>query len=133
VAVDVLIRESSWLAFDVAISTSSFGLFYCMVWNLQHFVLIVKDCKSMFLGEFLQLMLFQWIVDLVVSSEWILWSPKTCLAMVFAGGPFLCCLCSAIFKLYQAVDVQKGRRPIWSLMYSYFFRDCFVSFCLCFP
>jgi hypothetical protein len=41
-AVGVLIRESNWLAFDEAISTSSFGLVYRKVWNLRHSVLYIS-------------------------------------------------------------------------------------------
>ena len=37
------------------------------VQNLQHSVLMVKNCKPVLLGEFLQPMLIQWILDLVVS------------------------------------------------------------------
>jgi hypothetical protein len=55
------------LAFDAAILTSSFGQIYRKVRNLHHSVLMVKDCKSVFLGEFLQPMFIQWILDLVVS------------------------------------------------------------------
>jgi hypothetical protein len=44
----VLIRGSSWLAFDVAISTSSFGQLYSKVWHLQNSVLMMKDCKPVF-------------------------------------------------------------------------------------
>jgi hypothetical protein len=52
----ILISGSSWLAFNVAISTS-FGLLYSKVWHLQNFVLLVKDCnKSAFFREFLQQM-----------------------------------------------------------------------------
>ena len=48
-AVGVLIRRS-WLAFGEAISTS-FCLFYRDVRNLQHPVLMVNDCKPMFLAN----------------------------------------------------------------------------------
>ena len=51
-AVGMLIKGRSWLAFDAAISTSSFGLFYRKVRKFQHSVLMVKDCncKPVFLG-----------------------------------------------------------------------------------
>jgi hypothetical protein len=65
----VLIRGNSWLAFDVAISTSSFGLLYNRVWHLQDSIMMVKDYKPAFLGWFLQLMFFQWVLDLVVSDK----------------------------------------------------------------
>jgi hypothetical protein len=55
----VLFRESIWLAFDAAI-LASFNLFYSKVQNLQHSILMVKDCKPIF---------FQWILDLVVSNK----------------------------------------------------------------
>ena len=85
----MLITGSNWLAFDVAILTSSFGLFDRKVQNLQYSVFMVKHCKPVFLEGFLQPMFFQWILDLAISNEWILWSSKPCLARVFAGGPFL--------------------------------------------
>jgi hypothetical protein len=50
----MLIRESTWLAFDAAILTSSFGLFYRKVQDLQYSVLMVNDCKPVFLEKFLQ-------------------------------------------------------------------------------
>jgi hypothetical protein len=43
----------SWLAFDSMISTSSFGLFYRKVRNLQHSILTVKDGKHVLLRGFL--------------------------------------------------------------------------------
>jgi hypothetical protein len=64
----VLFRESIWLAFDAAI-LASFNLFYCKVQNLQHSILMVKDCKPVFLEGFLQPIFFQWILDLVVSNK----------------------------------------------------------------
>ena len=42
----MLIRESNYLDFDMAISTSSFGL--SKVQRLKHSVLMVKDCKIAF-------------------------------------------------------------------------------------
>ena len=49
-AFGVLIRGSSWLTFDAAISTSSFGLLYSKVRHLQHNVLMVKNYKPMSFG-----------------------------------------------------------------------------------
>lgn len=49
-AFGVLIRGSSWFAFDAATLTSSFDLFHSMVRHLQHTVLMVKDYKSAFFG-----------------------------------------------------------------------------------
>jgi hypothetical protein len=49
-AFGVLIRGSSWLTFDAAILTSSFGLFYSKVRHLQHDVLMVKDYKLVSFG-----------------------------------------------------------------------------------
>jgi hypothetical protein len=42
---------------------------------------------------------FHWVLDLIVSSEWLLQSSKPCLAMMFAGIPFRYHLFSAFFKL----------------------------------
>ena len=95
----MLISGSNWLAFDATILTPSFGLFNLKVRNLQHSVLMVKDCKLVFLGEFLQPMLIQWILDLVVSRVDFAVFKAMCLTRVFVGGPFLYYLCSAIFKL----------------------------------
>ena len=125
-AVVVLIRESNWLAFDEAISTSSFGLFYHKVRNLRHSVLMVKDCTSVFLGGFLQPIFFQLILDLVVCSECSFRSSKPCMARMFAGGPFLCCLCSAIFKLRRAVDVRKNKMTDLVFDILLYFRGRFV-------
>jgi hypothetical protein len=88
----VLFRGSSWLAFDATI-LASFGMFYRKVQNLQHSILMMKDCKLVFLEGFLQPMFFQWILDLIVSSKWILLSSKPCFTKVFTCGPFLHCLC----------------------------------------
>ena len=51
-AFDVLIRGSSWLAFDAAILTSSFGPHYNNVQHLEFSVLMVKNCKPVFLEGF---------------------------------------------------------------------------------
>ena len=48
---------------------------------------------------------------------------KPYLARVFAGVSFVCYLLSAIFKLYQTVDVEGKRRPLWFFMYSYFLEN----------
>ena len=98
-AVGVFIRGSSELALFTVTLTSSFGLFYCKVWHLQYSDLMMKDCKPVFLGGFLQMMFFQWILDLIVSDEWILQCSKPCMVRVFVGVPFLCCLFSALFNL----------------------------------
>ena len=68
---------------------------------------MVKDCKPVYFVGFLRLMFFQWILNLVVNDEWIVQPLKLCLVGVFAGGPFLGCLCSLIFKLRKAVNVRK--------------------------
>jgi len=47
--VGVFLREASiWLAFNVTISTSPFCLFYGNVLFLQHYILLVRDCKLVF-------------------------------------------------------------------------------------
>jgi hypothetical protein len=43
---------------------------------------MVKNCKSVFLREFLWPMFFQWVIDFVVSDEWILRSSKPSMARV---------------------------------------------------
>jgi hypothetical protein len=70
---------------------------------------MVKDCKSVFLREFLWPIFFPWVIDFVVSDEWILRSSKPCMARVFAGVPFLCCLFSAFFNLQQAMGDQRTK------------------------
>jgi hypothetical protein len=60
---------------------------------------VVKDCKPALFGVFPLPMFFQWLLDLVVSSEWFLQSLKLCAVMAFAGVPFLCCISNAFFKL----------------------------------
>jgi hypothetical protein len=112
VVVVVFIEGSSQMAFFTAISTFSCGLFYCKVWHLQYSVLMVKDCKPVLLGGFLQPMFFQWVLDLVVSGEWILRSSKPCIARVFAGVPFLCRLFSVFFNLRQAMDDQRKKMTV---------------------
>ena len=71
-AVGVSIRRCSWLSFVVATSTSSFDVFCDKIRFLQSSISVVKDCKPVLLGVFSQPMFFQWLLDLVVSSEWFL-------------------------------------------------------------
>ena len=67
---------------------------------------MVKDSTRVFLGGFLQMMFFQWILDLIVSDEWILRCSKPCMARVFVGVPFVCCCLSAFFQSLTAMDDQ---------------------------
>ena len=118
------------LAVCAMISTSAFGLFdikasvfstlcsdgeelhACVPFILivrpryfKHFVLMVKNCMPVYLGGFLQPIFFQWVLDLVVINEWLLWSSKPCSARMFIGVPFLYRrLFNVIFKLRQAMD-----------------------------
>ena len=68
-AVGVSINRCGWLSFVVATSTSSFDLFCDKIWFLQPSISVVKDCKPVLLGVFLQPMFFQRLLNLVVSSE----------------------------------------------------------------
>jgi len=61
-------------------------------------------------GRFLQPIFFKWVLDLVVSSEWLLRSSKPCLARMFADVPFLYC---------QAVDER--RKKTTDLIFDVFF------------
>jgi hypothetical protein len=83
----------------------------------------------MFLGGFLQPMFFQSILVLVVRGKCFLWSSKPCLARVFACVPFLHCLWSVIFKLWQIVDVRRKKTTDLVFNVLLFFRRRFVSFC----
>jgi hypothetical protein len=127
------------MAFFTAISTSSCGLFYCMVWHLQYSVMMVKDCKTMLLGGFLLPMFFQWVLDLVSSNECILRSSKhctaalqkkkPCMARMFVGVPFLSYLLNVFFNLRQAMDDQRKKMTILNFNVLLFFRGHFVSSC----
>lgn len=61
--------EKQLVALDVAISTSSFGLSYSDVQDLQHSIVMVKNCKPTFFGGFLQVMFFQWILNLLFEAS----------------------------------------------------------------
>ena len=119
-AFNVLIRGSSWLVFDVAISTSSFGMFYSKVPHLQHVVLTVKDCKPASFEGFLQLMFFQCVLDLVVSNEWLFG-----LYSIFWRGYLRVSFFFVVFIVQSLNSDRKWtfegrRRLIWFLMYFYF-------------
>jgi hypothetical protein len=60
---------------------------------------VVKDWKPVLIGVFPQPMLFQWLLDLVASSEWFLRSSEHYVVIAFAGATFSCCLFGALFKL----------------------------------
>jgi hypothetical protein len=66
----------------------SLGLFYSKVQNFQHFILMLKNSKPVFLAVFVKPMFFQWILDLVVSCEWILRSLKPCFDEGVCRCPF---------------------------------------------
>jgi len=138
-AFDVLIRGSSWLGFDAAILTSSFGPHYNNVQHLEFSVLMVKNCKHVFFGGFLRPMFYQWIPNLVVRGEWLLQSSKPCLARVFACVPFLYCLFNAISKLRQTVNVRRNKMTDLVFDVLFFLRGRFFVLssvfctCLCFP
>jgi hypothetical protein len=70
-----------WL-FNAKISIS---FSYDHVGFLQHSFVLVKNCKLA-------------VLDLVGSGEWFLQFTKFCMAKVFVGVYFLCCLFKAIFK-----------------------------------
>lgn len=57
-AVCVFILGNSWLTFNAMILTCSFGLFDNKAQYFEHFVLLVKICKPVFLGGFLQPIFF---------------------------------------------------------------------------
>lgn len=126
VVVVVFIKRSSQMAFFTVISTSSYSLFYCKVWHFQYFVLIVKECKPMFLGWFLQSMFFHCVLDLIVRGEWILRSSKLyCVGIWRCPFPSLFLVHSSIFDRQWTI---KGRRwPFWTSMFPYFFRGHFLS------
>jgi hypothetical protein len=90
----------------------------------------MKDCKPVLLGVLPQPMFFQRLLDLVVSSEWILQSSKPCMAMAFAGTPFLCCLSSVLFQAPEAPveDEQSKEEDDLSAIHCNFIF--FASFCV---
>ena len=88
---------------------------------------MVKDSKPVFLRGFLQPMFFQWILDLVVSDEWILWPSKPCMARVFVGVSFLCCLFSMFFNLRRVMDDQRKNMIVLIFNVLLFFRGYFMS------
>ena len=76
--------------------TSSFDMFYGKIRFPQLSVLMVKDCKLVLLEVFHQLMFFQRLLDLVVSSQWFLRSSKS----LYGNGV---CRCSFPFLLFQCI------------------------------
>ena len=106
-AVGVLVRRCSWLSCVVATSTCSLDIFCIKIRFLQPSISVVKDCKPVLLGVFLQPMFFQRLLNLVVSSEWFLWSSKPCVAMAFAGVSFSYCIFSVFFKLRWTTNNRK--------------------------
>ena len=117
-AVGVTIRRCSWLSFVVVTSTSSFDLFCDKIRFLQPSISVVKDCKPVLLGVSPQPMLFQQLLDLIVSSEWFLRSSKSCVVMAFAGVPFPCCLFSVFFKLRWTTNnrLKKTTRELFDVI-----------------
>ena len=112
------IRRCSWLSFVVATSTYSFDQFCDKIRFLQPSVLVVKDCKPVLLGVSPQPMLFQQLLDLIVSSEWFLRSSKPCMAMMFAGVPFPYCLFSVFFNLWWTMNnrLKKTTRELFDVI-----------------
>jgi hypothetical protein len=98
VAVGVFVTRCNWLSFVGAVSISFFDMFFVKFRFLQPAGLVMTDCKPALLGVLPQLMFFQRLLDLVVSSRWFLRSSKPCVVMAFACAPFPCCF-STIFKL----------------------------------
>jgi hypothetical protein len=96
----------------VATLIAFFDFVLCHDQFLQPFDLVMKDCKSTFLGVLPQAMFFLRLVDLVVSSEWFLRSLDLCVAMSFAGVPFPCCLSSVFFKLWWTANNQRKKTSI---------------------
>ena len=83
----------------------------------------------MFLRGFLKPIFFQWVIDLVVISEWLLWSSKPCSARMFVGVPFLYRhLFSVIFKLRQAMDDPRKKMTDLIFYVLLFFRGRFMSY-----
>jgi hypothetical protein len=115
-AVGVFVRRCSWLSFVGAILISFFDLFFIMFRFLQPAGLVMTDCKPALLGVLPQPMFFQRLLDLVVRSGWFLRSSKPCVAMVFAGAPFPCCLSSAFFKLRWTTNF--GRKKTTRVLFN---------------
>jgi hypothetical protein len=108
------------------------------IFKIQHTVLMVKNCKPVFLEGFLQPMIFQWILDLVVSGECLFRCSKPCLVRMFSGVHFLCCLHSVIFKFRQTVDVRRRKTTnlifdVLLLLRGHFVLLSIVCINLCFP
>lgn len=71
-------------------------------------MVMVNDCKPVFFEEFLQLMFFQWVLDLV-SGEWLSGSSKLIWQGCLQVFLFLCCLFSVILKLQHTVDDRRKK------------------------
>jgi hypothetical protein len=98
----------------------------------------MKDCKTTLLGVLLQSMLFQRLLDIIVSSDWFLRSSEPCVVMAFAGAPFPCFLSSAFFKLWWMTSNQRKKTIIELFNVILFYLGRFVSscpflYCDCFP
>jgi len=123
----VVIRGSSWLAFDTTMMTSSFGRSYSHVWHLQHIVLMAKDCKLVCFGGFLQPMFFQWVLDPLLTAsgfcglQSLVW--RGCLQVSLSFAIFS--VRSSIFDWQYTIKGKKMTILIFNVLL--FFRGYFVS------
>jgi F0F1-type ATP synthase beta subunit len=76
-------------------------------------------------------MVFQWVVDLIVSDEWLLQSSKPCLAGVFTGVHFLSCLFTVLGldELLEGdrLTVTRARKIEWFLSQLFFVAEVFTG------
>lgn len=70
-------QGGSWRYLNSAIPPSSFELFSGMAWFLQHYGLVVIDCKPMLLAAMPRRIFLQRLLQLVSSSKWLLQSSKS--------------------------------------------------------
>jgi hypothetical protein len=89
------------------------------VWNLQHSVLIVKDCKPVLLRQFLLPMFFQYILVLMVHGEWFLRSSKPCVVEGICRFPFSSLFMQCDFQAAAGSGHSKEEDDQF-LIYSYF-------------
>jgi hypothetical protein len=106
---------------------SFFNLFFVKFQFLQPDGLVMTDYKLVLLGVLPQPMFFQRLLDLVVSSRWLLRSSKPCVAMTFAGALFPCCLSSAFFQAPMDDELWKEEDNHNALQCNFIF---FASFCV---
>lgn len=115
--VGVFIKGSSWLAFDVVISSSR-----NVLWEgpfLQCPFLMMKDCKPVFRKNFFSYFFLS-------MGTWLRYYWNSACTRVFTCVPFPYYQFILNLKLHYAVDDWRKKMIGW-FFYTFFFQFCFMS------